>query len=156
MNEQPVYLTQEGYETLENELHHLKTVRRKQVAERLHNALTEGELIENAELEEARREQSFVEGRIMEIQNMLRHAVIIEKSAETGLVTLGADVTVKEAGSDTLEEYQVVGSAEANPAKGKISNESPLGKALMGKKVGEQATIHAPGGDITFEIIAIH
>lgn len=155
MNERPVYLTQEGYETLEEELHHNETVRRRQVAERLHNALTEGELIENAELEEARREQSFVEGRILEIQNMLRHAVIIKKSEETGLVTLGADVTIQEEGSETLEEYQVVGSAEANPTKGKISNESPLGKALMGKKVGEKATIHAPGGDITFEIIAI-
>ena len=83
MNERPVYLTQEGYKTLEEELHHNETVRRRQVAERLHNALTEGELIENAELEEARREQSFVEGRILEVQNMLRHAVIIEKSEET-------------------------------------------------------------------------
>ncbi len=157
MAERPVYVTAEGYQQLERELDELKTYRRDVVARRLHDALKEGELIENAELEDARREQSFVEGRIYTLEQTLRNAQIIEKNADAAAdtVTLGSHVTVSEKDFPGNEEYQLVGSAEADPARGKISNESPLGKALLGKKVGELATFSAPGGDITFEIISI-
>lgn len=155
MNNNPVYLTQEGYESLEQELQHLKTVRRQEVATRLHAALGEGELIENAELEDARREQSFVEGRILSLEEQLRKAVMIETLESNGAVGLGCHVTVKEQGTEYTEKYHMVGSAEADPAGGRISNESPLGKALMDKQIGDKAVVQAPDGDIVFEILAI-
>jgi transcription elongation factor GreA len=155
-NRAVVYLTPEGYQALEEELDYLKTVRRQEVAHRLHDALGEGELIDNAELEEARREQSFLEGRILEFEEKLRKARIITKEGQdTETVGLGNVVTVREVGESIDEEYFVVGSAEADPSKGKISNESPLGSALMGKRTGEKATVKAPDGDIVFEVIAI-
>lgn len=151
-----VYLTPEGYQGLQEELAHLTTARRQEVAERLHNALGEGELIENAELEEARREQAFLEGRILELEEQLRKAHIITKSDNNaGEVGLGNTIKIREHGQDHEEEYLVVGSAEADPRQGKISNESPLGRALMGKRVGDKAIVRAPDGDIVFEIIAI-
>jgi transcription elongation factor GreA len=125
------------------------------VAERLHAALGEGELIENAELEDARREQSFLEGRILELEEQQRHAVIIEEALSNDIVNVGNHVTVKEEGYDTPERYHIVGSVEANPRRGKISFESPLGKALLGKGLGEKAVVAAPDGSIVFEIIAI-
>ncbi|MBN2002524.1 MAG: transcription elongation factor GreA [Anaerolineae bacterium] len=155
MSKSPVYLTEAGYRALEEELQYLKTVRRQQVAERLHAALGEGELIENAELEDARREQSFVEGRILAFEEQLRKAVIIEALAPKGFVGIGSHVTVKEVGSDDTEVYHIVGSTEADPANGKISNESPLGKALLGKQKGAKATVQAPDGNIVFEIVTI-
>ncbi|HHE70671.1 MAG TPA: transcription elongation factor GreA [Chloroflexi bacterium] len=157
MNRRPVvYLTPEGYETLKRELEYLTTVRRQEVAQRLHNALEEGELIENAELEEARREQSFVEGRILELQEKLRNAEIIPTEREnTGYVTLGSRVKIREHGASTEEEYLLVGSEEADPRSGRISNESPLGRALLGKRVGDRAVVQAPDGDIIFDILEI-
>ncbi len=155
MSARPVYLTPEGYAALEKELEYQKNVRRQEIASRLHAALEEGELIENAELEEARREQAFVEGRILELEELLRNAVLIE-GRNDGVVGLGSHVIIREVGSDTTEEYYVVGSAEAMPSQGKISNESPLGKALMGKRVGERAVVQAPDGDLVFEILAVH
>ncbi len=158
MNRRPVvYLTPEGYQALERELEYLITVRRQEVAQRLHNALEEGELIENAELEEARREQSFVEGRILELQEKLRNAEIIPTEREnTGVVTLGSKVKIREHGASTEEEYLVVGSEEADPRSGRISNESPLGRALLGKRVGDRAVVQAPDGDIVFDIVEIN
>ena len=158
MNRRPVvYLTPEGYEALKRELEYLITVRRQEVAQRLHNALKEGELIENAELEEARREQSFVEGRILELQEKLRNAEIIPTEREnTGVVTLGSKVKIREHGASTEEEYLVVGSEEADPRSGRISNESPLGRALLGKRVGDRAVVQAPDGDIVFDIVEIN
>ncbi len=156
MSTRPVYLTRKGYEKLQKELNHLKRVRRQEVAHRLHNALEEGELIENAELEEARREQAFLEGRIYDLEQQLRHASLIEEStAVKDNVTLGSHVLVQEDGSEEKEEYQVVGSAEASPKQGKISNESPLGRALLNKKVGEQAIVQAPDGNIVFTVLEI-
>ncbi len=155
MDQRPIYITAEGYAELENELDYLKSVRRKEIAQRLHNALAEGELIENAELEDARREQSFVEGRIQTIQRQLSQATIIQGGSEEGVVTIGSRVTVNEEGSAFPEEYQVVGSAEASPKNGKISNESPLGQALLGKAVGDKAVVKAPDGNIVFEILAV-
>lgn len=156
MSNRPVYLTPEGRDALEQELNYLKTVRRQEVANRLHEALGEGELIENAELEDARREQSFVEGRILTLEEQLRKAVIIENSQSDGVVGVGSHVTVQEHDVDSPEEYHVVGSAEADPAHGKISNESPIGKALLGKRVGDKAVVQAPDGDIVFDILAVN
>ncbi len=155
-NRAVVYLTPEGFQALEKELAFLTTVRRQEVAARLHNALSEGEFIENAELEEARREQAFLEGRIIELEEQLRRAQIISKTEDNdGTVRLGDTVVVREDGVDTDEEYRMVGSAEADPRKGRISNESPLGHALIGKHVGELAVVRAPDGDIVFKIISI-
>ncbi len=157
MSNRPVYLTLEGYKALEQELNHLRTVRRQEVANRLHAALGEGELIENAELEDARREQSFVEGRILALEEQLRKASIIETTkTNNGIVDVGSRVTIQEVGTDSPEHYFVVGSAEADPAHGKISNESPLGEAVLGKRVGDKAIVQAPDGDIVFEVLNVN
>jgi transcription elongation factor GreA len=151
-----VYLTPEGLKAAEEELEYLKSVRRLEVAERLHNALSEGELIENAELEIARSEQAFVEGRILDLEEIMRKVQVIVKSDdENDIVGIGNTVTIREIGEDMEEAYFVVGSAEADPSNGRISNESPLGKALIGKRIGEKASVRAPDGDLVFEIVAI-
>ncbi|MEA3342455.1 MAG: transcription elongation factor GreA [Chloroflexota bacterium] len=150
----PTFLTQKGHQKLEQELEHLCKVRRQEVARRLHAALTEGDLIENAELEDARNEQSFVEGRILMLQRMLGSAVIIEEEGPREMVGLGSRVTVTE-GDGQRETYHIVGSAEANPTQGLISNESPLGHALMGRRVGEAAEVNAPAGVLIFKIVEI-
>jgi transcription elongation factor GreA len=149
-----VYLTSQGYAAVEKELDYLKSVRRKEIANRLHNALGEGELIENAELEEARREQSHVEGRILSLEQQLRKAKIIDTLDRTDdVVSIGSHVRIQEDGESSSEEYHVVGSTEADPRNGKISNESPLGLALLGKRVGDKAVVQAPAGDIVFKVI---
>ena len=154
MNEQQTFLTREGYEKLEQELTHLRKVRRQEVARRLHEALTEGDILENAELEDARNEQAFVEGRILTLERILRHVAIIEDTGPRETVGVGSRVTVVE-GDGPQETYHVVGSTEADPIKGLISNESPLGRALMGRKVGEKAVVNAPAGVLVFEIVGI-
>jgi transcription elongation factor GreA len=154
MNKQQTFLTPEGHQKLEQELNHLRSVRRQEVARRLHQALTEGDILENAELEDARNEQAFVEGRILILEGTLRNAVIIEEEGPRETVGLGSRVTVTER-DGPLETYHIVGSAEADPTKGLISNESPLGQALMGRKVGETANVNAPDGVLIFEIVKI-
>ena len=154
MNNQQTFLTPQGYQEREQELHHLRTVRRQEVARRLHQALEEGDILENAELEDARNEQAFVEGRILQLETMLRDVVIIEETGPRETVGLGSRVTVVE-GDGPPETYHIVGSAEADPARGLISNESPLGRALMGQKVGEKAIVNAPAGVLVFEIVGI-
>lgn len=155
MSEQPTFLTKEGQKKLEEELHHLQTVRRQEVAERLHAAMEEGDIDENAEYDDAKNEQAFVEGRILMLENMLKNAVIIdEKTSSHDEVTLGAIVTIVE-DNNPPEEYHVVGAAEADPTKGKISNESPLGRALIGRRVGDSVQVNAPAGLLTFRIAAI-
>ena len=154
MNQQQTFLTREGYQKLDQELNYLRTARRQQVARRLHEALTEGDLLENAELEDARNEQAFVEGRILTLEILLRDAVIIEENGPRDTVGLGSHVTVAE-GDGPPETYHVVGSAEADPTQGLISNESPLGRALMGRKVGDTAEVNAPDGVLVFEIVGI-
>lgn len=151
---EPTFLTREGYHKLEQELHHLRTVRRREIALRLHHALTEGDILENAELEDARNEQAFVEGRILTLESMLGNATIIEETGPREAVGVGSRVTVVE-GEWPPETYHVVGSAEADPTKGLISNVSPLGRALMGRKVGEEAVVSAPDGVLVFEIVGI-
>lgn len=155
MSEQFVYLTQEGYAKLDAELNHLRKVRRREVAQRLHEALSEGDLLENAELEAARNEQAFVEGRILELVDMLSRAEIITEEDPDGIVRLGSHVTVVE-GDGPRETYHIIGSAEADPSEGKVSYESPLGKALMGHEVGDEVVVHTPGGELVFTVVEIH
>jgi transcription elongation factor GreA len=150
------FLTRDGLKKLEEELNFLRTTRRAQVAERLHNAQEDGELIENAEYEDAKNEQAFLEGKILSLESMLSSAVIIaENGTSNGMVNLGSKVTIKESGGGKPEVYQLVGAAEANPKDGRISNESPLGRALLGRKVGDDIKVNAPSGTITFRVVAI-
>jgi len=154
MTNQETFLTPEGYKKLEEELHHLKTVRRPEVAQAIHDAKMDGDVSENAGYEEAKRQQAFLEGRIMTVDAMLKNAVIIESNGPSDTVILGSQVTVVEEGLDP-ETYTIVGSAEANPGDGRISNESPLGKALMGQKVGQQVAFQTPGGQVVMELLRI-
>jgi len=150
------YLTPEGLKEYEERLSYLRNVRRQEVAERLRLALEEGgELVENAEYEDAKNEQAFVEGEIMRLEIILSNAQIIEDSGPKDTVGLGRKVTIQEVGTDIVEEYILVGAAEANPRAGKISYKSPLGQALMDRRVGDKVVVEAPDGDITFEIKAI-
>ncbi len=156
MVNQPQYLTAEGLKKLEERLKFLQDVRRPEVAERLRQALEEGgDLSENAEYEDAKNEQAFVEGEILRLETILSSAQVIEETGKKDTVVLGARVTVVEEGERDKEIYHIVGSAEADPAEGKISVESPLGKALMGAKVGQKVVVNAPAGQINFVIKAI-
>ena len=146
MTEKPIFLTPEGRAKLEAELEQLKTVRRAQVAERIHSAKEEGDIMENSAYDEAKNEQAFVEGRIMTIEQMLKNAVMIDATRATGVVGIGSYVTVLERGEKEDEIFQIVGSAEADPTKGRISNESPVGRALLGKRVGDEVQIKIPDG----------
>ena len=148
------YLTKEGFERLQKELDYLRVEKRKQVAIRLREALEGGELIENAELEAAKNEQSFVEGRIKELEIILSNAKLIEENHQGDTILVGTRVKVQEEGYDP-EEYVIVGAAEADPRLGRISNESPLGKALLNKKAGDTVNVEAPGGVFEIEILSI-
>lgn len=148
------YLTHEGFERLQKELDYLRTVKRNEVADRLRDALEDGELIENAELEAAKNEQSFVEGRIKELEILLSNAHLIEENHVSDVIQVGSRVTVQEEGYDQ-EEYVIVGAAEADPRLGRISNESPLGKALLNHKPGDTVKVEAPGGEFEIAIIAV-
>jgi transcription elongation factor GreA len=155
MSEQVTYLTRDGLKKLEEELEFLRTTRRQEVAERLHQAMEDGELIENAEYEAAKNEQAFVEGRILTVETLLSEAVLInEDEGPSNIVRVGATVKVQEDGSKP-ELYTIVGAAEANPAKGLISNESPLGRALLGRKVGDEVKVNAPAGMLSFKVVKI-
>jgi transcription elongation factor GreA len=146
------FLTRDGYRKLQEELDYLRTYKRQEIAERLHDAMDGGELIENAEYEAAKNEQAFVEGRIKELEILLATARVIDENAPTvESVQVGSTVTIQEEGAD-LEVYTIVGAAEANPAAGRISNESPLGKALLNHKVGERVQVDAPAGAFSVTI----
>jgi len=154
MSEKPVYLTLEGKNKLEEELAYLVNVRRKEVAVAIQSAKEEGDISENSAYDEAKLTQSFVEGRIQTIEGQLRHAVLIEKNGKSDEVIVGCKVTVREEefGDET---YHIVGSAEVDPMNGKISNESPIGRALLGAKVGDTVTAETPGGAVAFEVLKI-
>ena len=154
MTDKPIYLTLEGKKKLEEELDYLVNVRRREVAEAIRSAKEEGDLSENSAYEEAKLSQGFVEGRIQTIEAQLRNAVIIEKNGNSDEVHMGDQVTVEEEGFGQ-ETYQIVGSAEADPLDGKISNESPIGQALLGAKVGQTVTAETPGGHISFKVVEI-
>jgi transcription elongation factor GreA len=140
------FLTKEGYQKLADELEYLRTVKRAEVANRLHEAMEGGELIENAEYEAAKNEQAFVEGRIQELEIILAAAHIIDEAQSSpDVVQVGDTVTIQEEGGEP-EVYTIVGAAEANPREGKISNESPIGKAILNHRVGDVVTVEAPAG----------
>ncbi len=150
------FLTREGYDKLQEEYEYLRTQKREEIANRLHEALEGGELLDNAELEAAKNEQAFVEGRIKELEILLTTAHIIDgtPAAYSDCIQVGSKVTIKEEDMDA-EIYTIVGAAEANPVNGKISNESPLGKALLNRKVGEKVQVDAPAGAFTVEILKV-
>lgn len=154
MVSQAVYLTKKGRKKLEDELKYLRDTKRQEVANRLHEAMEDGELIENAEYEAAKNEQAFVEGRILEIEHMLASAQEIKRRRAKDLVRIGSTVVIQEDGS-SQETYTIVGAAEANPRQGLISNESPLGKALLERKIGDEVEVKAPAGLLTFKIVQI-
>ena len=152
MNAKPVYLTAEGLEKLKAELKELMAVQRPRVAARIHEAKLDGDLSENAEYEDAKQEQSFLEGRIATLELQLRNAEVIEK-ANGDKVGIGSKVVIK--GSQGEETFTIVGSAEAAPREGRISNESPVGAALMGRKKGEKVVVQAPQGPTEFTVVRI-
>ncbi len=149
-------MTLDGKKKLEEELEYLKTVKRKDIVERIKIARSFGDLSENSEYESAKDEQAFVEGRVTTIENMLRFSEIIDNSKTAAdEVSLGRKVTFIELPDGDEEEYTIVGSAEADPFNGLISNDSPIAKALMGKKVGSEVTFATPGGDMFVKIVEI-
>ncbi len=155
MADKPIYLTQEGKKKLEEELEYLVTVRRKEVAAAIQSAKEEGDISENSAYDEAKLAQSFLEGRIQTIEAQLRDAVLIENNGKSDRIGVGSTVTIVEEGADA-ETYHIVGSAEADPLNGKISNESPLGKALLGAKANQTVRAETPSGTVTFKVIKIH
>ena len=154
MSLQPTYLTPEGQARLKAELAELKGPRRTELAKRLRSAVQMGDLSENADYHKAKEDQAFLEGRIMEIEAILRDAIIIEKSDNQDIVSIGSHVTIQEKGLPP-ETYHLVGPQEADPRKGRISHESPIGRALMDRKVGDTAEAETPAGIIKFKILKI-
>ncbi len=150
----PSFLTRQGYQKLQEELEYLRTVKRLEVANRLHEAMEGGELIEDAEYEAAKNEQAFVEGRIQELEMLLANARIIEETGKKDVVQVAARVTIQEEDSEP-ESYIIVGPAEANPREGKISNESPLGRALIDHRAGDKVRVDAPGGSFVVRILKV-
>lgn len=144
MNQKMSYVTEEGLKNLQDELQHLKTVRRREVAEAIQRAKEQGDLSENAEYVEAKEEQASVEQRILELEATLRTVEVIRKKSQNGAVEVGDTVTIQWNGQETT--YTIVGANEANPGAGRISNESPVGTALLGRRVGEQVDIRTPSG----------
>lgn len=156
MEKKEILLTEDGYRKIEEELEFLKAVRRREVAERIKVAISFGDLSENAEYDEAKNEQAQLEERIIKLENMIRKAVIIDESKiDINEVTVGSIVKVKDIEFDEDVEYTIVGSAEADPYDFKISNESPVGRTLLGKKVGDIVDVHVPDGIAKFEILEI-
>jgi len=156
MAEKEVILTPDGLAKLEKELEHLKTVRRREVAARIKQAIEFGDISENSEYDDAKNEQAFIEGRIASLEKMLRNATVVdEDNLDTDRVTIGSKVRLKDLARESEFEYTLVGSAEADPSQARISNESPVGKALMGRKVGEIVEVQAPVGTLRYKIVAI-
>jgi len=150
------YLTEDGRRRLEEELHFLRTVRRAEIAQRIREAKREGDVSENAGYEDAKHEQALIEGRIEELERLLKHAVPItaESAEQPGVVTLGCRVTICEEGGEP-EVYQIVGSAEADPLAGRISNQCPLGQALLGRHAGEVVVVRTPSGPMRVRVLRV-
>lgn len=158
MAERTHALTAEGREKMEKELEYLRTVRRQEVAERLKSAIDEGDLSENAGYDESKREQAFVEGRIRELEAILANAATLEAAGPSDVVVPGSAVTVVEDagdGAEDAETYHIVSAVEADPLNGRISYESPLGRALLGRKRGDRVEVLTPGGVIHFRVLEI-
>ena len=156
MSEQEVILTREGLKQLEDELENLRSVKRAEVKERLKEAIALGDLSENSEYDDAKNEQAFMEGRILELEKMIRNAKVIDEDAhQEGTVTVGSLVRVKDIEFDEINEYRLVGTVEADPMNYRISNESPVGRALLGRKKGEIVDVEVPAGIIKYEILEV-
>jgi transcription elongation factor GreA len=156
MAEKEVFLTLEGLKNLEQKLDYLKSVKRREVAERIKQAIEFGDISENSEYDDAKNEQAFIEGEVLTLEKMLRNARLID-DAEVGSdkVTLGSTVTIKDLEYGDIFEYTIVGSAEADPSALKISNESPVGEAFMGKPVGSVVEVNVPAGILKYELVSI-
>ena len=155
-NKKQYVMTYEGVKKLENELEYLKTVKRKEITEKIKVALGYGDLSENSEYDEAKNDQAFTEGRIVTLENMLKNAVVVDEAEiPNDVVSVGSKVKVKDYDFDEEVEYSIVGSAEADPMNFKISNESPVGSALIGKKIGDIVEVQIPDGINKFEILGI-
>ena len=150
-------LTAEGLKKLEDELENLRTVRRQEVAERLKVAISYGDLSENSEYDDAKSEQAFIEGRILELEQMVNTAIIIDDAASkaSGTVNLGSTVVVRDLETGDEDVYTIVGTTEADPFKNRISNESPVGAAIIGQKVGTEVVVNTPVGELTYKIVEI-
>lgn len=150
-------LTVEGLRKLEDELENLRTVRRQEVAERLKVAISYGDLSENSEYDDAKSEQAFIEGRILELEQMVNTATIIDEAANkaSGIVNLGSTVVVRDVETGDEDVYTIVGTTEADPFKNRISNESPVGAAIIGQKVGTEVVVDTPVGELTYKIVEI-
>lgn len=156
MSEQDVILTREGLEQLEQELENLRSVKRAEVKERLKEAIALGDLSENSEYDDAKNEQAFMEGRILELEKMIRNAKVIEDDVQQeGVISVGSLVKVRDIEFDEISEYRLVGTVEADPMNNRISNESPVGRALLGHKAGETVNVEVPAGIIKMEILEI-
>ncbi|MCM3762319.1 transcription elongation factor GreA [Alkalihalobacillus oceani] len=150
------YMTMEGKRKLEEELEYLKTERRKEVVERIKIARSFGDLSENSEYDSAKEEQAFVEGRIIQLEKMIRNAVMIEEEeGSANVVSLGKTVKFIELPDGDEEEYTIVGSAESDPAEGKISNDSPMAQSLLGKAINDKVMVNTPGGEMEIQIVDI-
>ncbi len=153
IDENIVYVTEEGMQKLKDELEHLKKVKRAEISERLQEAIAQGDLSENADYEYAKQEQAFLEGRILDLEDSLRRAKLITNDGASDRVRVGSTVTVVDVEADNGEEtYRIVGVQEADPANGYISNESPFGKALLGAKKGQVVSVETPAGGIELKI----
>lgn len=155
MADKSVLLTEEGLKKLQDKLEYLKSSRRLEVAERLKAAIALGDLSENSEYDDAKNEQAFLEGEILELEESIRKSKIIEKSADNNTVSLGCEVVLKDIEFDEVDTYRIVGSTEADPDSGKISNESPVGLAIMGKPVGSVVDVAVADNIIQYEIVEI-
>lgn len=157
MVDKEVLLTPEGLKKLESELEALKTVKRREVAERISAALEFGDISENSEYDDAKNEQAFIEGRILTLEKLLRNARVIEtdEDEDEAIVSLGKKITLKDLETSDIFEYQLVGSAEADPAEAKISNESPVGQAIMGKTPGTIVEVDVLDGTLQYEIVKV-
>ena len=156
ITEKEVLLTVDGMNKLEEELEHLKAVKRREVAERIKVAISYGDISENSEYEDAKNEQAFIEGRIITLEKMLRNAKLIkDDEVDIKKVSVGSIVTLEDIEYGDKLEYQIVGSAESDPSENKISNESPLGKALLGMGKGKTIEVAAPVGQIQYKILKI-
>ena len=150
-------LTYEGLKKLEDELENLKVVRRKEVSQKIKEAREQGDLSENAEYDAAKDEQRDIEARIEELEKILKNAeVVVEEEADLDKVSIGCSVKILDCEFDEELEYKIVGSTEANSLKGKISNESPVGKALLGRQVGDTVTVETPAGEFSYKVLSIH
>ncbi len=153
MQNKPTYISKDGLDKLRQELEEMVSLKRPEVAQRIHDAKEHGDLSENAEYEDAKNEQAFVEGRIQTLEALIKNASLIDEHHTNDHVQIGS--TVKVSGPDGSQTFMIVGSTEAKPTEGRISNESPVGRALLGKKKGEKVLVKVPAGDFTYKIVGI-